>query len=368
MEIGINKIKTRNVVLHTYTELNDEDKTNRPDGLIVITSGKYNPVIEWAGFVEVKIKNNEINDEQIENYTDFARDIGINDIITISNYLVANPTQTPVKTKKRNFNLYHWSWVYLKVTASRLIKTDKIEDEDHIYILKEFRRYFDNHKNLKHFDNMGQDWKNTVNQIHTLNIEQKIDNEMLSNIVEVYAQEEKDISLHLTDKSNYHVELLAKDNRLDELQKMLLSCKVITSEFMINKNKKNTFFIDVDFIKQEIRCYTHIIIEKGKAQAQTTVLIKMFEENSGYTDNILVNGYYIRNKTKNNHISLSQLIEEKNNSEKYSILDKDLGDKIKFFELKTKDLLGKHFNSPRNFIVQLESIAYRFLTQVMSNR
>ncbi|MDF1878832.1 hypothetical protein JHD46_04165, partial [Sulfurimonas sp. SAG-AH-194-C20] len=277
-EIGITKLKARNAVLHAYTELSNDKTGDRPDGLIVITSGKHNPIIEWAGFIESKVRDNEINETQIEKYVEFAREIGINDIITISNYLVSNPKESPIKLKKRSFNLFHWSWVYLKVTGTRLVRTDSIEDEDHIYILKELRRYFDSHKNLNNFVNMGKTWKEAVIKVHSYTPDQKIDKELLNDIISSYKQEEKDISFQLTDKSNFHVELITKDNREEEIEKMLQTSKTITSQFMIDKDKKNTFFLEVDFIRQKIKCYTTITIDKGKAQAQTSALIKMFED------------------------------------------------------------------------------------------
>jgi hypothetical protein len=58
------------------------------------------------------------------------------------------------------------------------------------------------------------------------------------------------------------------------------------------------------------------------------------------------------------------LIDEKAQAEHYSVLDKSFGDEVKFFEVKTKDLLGRDFKSTKNFIVKLEGVAYRFLTQV----
>jgi hypothetical protein len=366
-EIGVNKLKARNAILHVYTELNNSKNGNRPDGLIVITSGKYTPVVEWACFIETKVKDNEICAIQIEKYVDFAREVGINDIITISNYLVTNPKESPIKLKKRSFNLYHWSWVYLKVTALRLIKNNLIEDEDHIFILKELRRFFDNHKNLYNFVNMGKDWKESVNKIHKLDLSQKVNNDILQNIIKSYKQEEKDISLQLTDKSNFHVELIYKNNRSEELENMLQNSRCITSNFMINRDKKNIFSIEVDFLRQKIKCYTNIIITKGKAQAQTTALIKMFEE-IGATDHILINAYYNRKKCNHKDISLTQLINEKKRSEFYSILDKNLGNEVKFFEIKTEDLLGKDFQNVKNFIIKLENTALRFLTQVMANK
>ncbi|MDA3954108.1 MAG: hypothetical protein PF485_10705 [Bacteroidales bacterium] len=366
--IGVNKIKNRNVNLHAYTELSDSKTGDRPDGLIVITSGIHNPIIEWAGFVETKVGDNEINENQIDKYASFSREIGINDIITISNYLVTNPMQSPIKLNKRSFNLYHWSWSYLKVTASYLIRTKSIEDEDHIYILGELRRYFDSHGKLSNFTHMGNEWKDSVNKINSFSPDQKIEKILINNIIKSYAQEEKDISLQLTDKSNYNIELLAKENRAEEIERMLQTSKNVTSTFMLNNDRKNTFNIDVDFIRREIRCTTQIIINRGKAQAQTSALIKLFEEESGYTDNILINAIYIRNKCKNNDVALSTLIEEKNNSEYYSILEKSYGDEVRYFEIKTKDLLGKDFQSVKSFIIKLEGIAFRFLTQVMVNK
>jgi hypothetical protein len=98
IQIGFKRIKVNNIVLHAYTEISNKKTNDRPDGLIVITSGKHKPIIEWAGFIESKVQANQLDNEQIENYIDFARQIGINNIITISNDLVTNPTQSPIES------------------------------------------------------------------------------------------------------------------------------------------------------------------------------------------------------------------------------------------------------------------------------
>ena len=366
-KIGVTKLNSRNSALHVYAELDNSKTGDRPDGLLVITSGKHNPIIEWACFIESKVKDNEINNEQIEKYSDFSREIGINDIITISNLLVTHPTDSPIKIPKRNFKLYHWSWTYLKVTASRLIRAEAVSDEDHIYILKELRRYFDLHNNLKNYQSMGKYWKESVSKLHSFSEDQKIPDDLLFNIVPSYKQEEKDLSLQLTDMSKFYIELLAKKERDEEIIEMLQKTKHVTSQYMIDGDRRNIFSIEVDFIRQKIKCSTIITIDKGKAQAQTTALIKMFED-IGATSHIMVNAYYMRKKSTNNDVPLSQLIEEKNQSEFYSILNKDFGDEVKSFEIKTEDLLGKDFQSVKNFIVKLESTAFRFLTQVMENK
>jgi len=365
--LGINKIKNRNVNLHVFTEINDSDKKNTPDGLIVITSGKSNPVIEWARCVEVNVSDHPIDGSQVERYIKFARDIGINSIITISNQLVTTPMDSPVKTSKRSFELYHWSWTYLKVVASRLIRTDQIADEDHVFILKELRRYFDSHKNLSNYTNMGKEWKDCVNKIHVYEKTQKIDQKTLNSLVDSFIQEEKDLALQLTDQSQFEIELMVKDDRKAKIEAMMQSQKLVTSDYCINKNKQHKFSVDVDFIRQIITCHTTVVIEKGKAQAQTSALVRMLESESGRTENILVNAYYLRNKCNHKDVPLAQLIEEKNQAEYYSILEKGFGDQVKFFEVKTVDKLGKDFQSTQKFIVQLESIASVFLTQVMQN-
>ncbi|MBA1421038.1 MAG: hypothetical protein FAF03_09365 [Epsilonproteobacteria bacterium] len=243
--IGIKKINNKNIELHTYTEVSGGNNENRPDGLLVITSGKHNLVIEWAGFIEAKVRDNILELEQIERYVEFAREIGINDIITVSNYLTTTPMQSPIKSKKNKFNPYHWSWTYLKVTASRLIRTDTIEDTDHIFLLKELRRYFDTHKNINNYIHMGQEWKNAVTKIHTYSDNQIIDKETVSHIVESYKQEEKDISLQLTDKTDHYVELVTKKQREPEIEEMLQKKKIITSTYMIDNNKNYNFSIDI---------------------------------------------------------------------------------------------------------------------------
>jgi hypothetical protein len=186
--LDVNKIKTRNVNLHVYTELENNSKEERPDGLLVITSGKHNPIIEWVAFIEAKVSDNKIDGQQIDRYINFGKEIGVNTIITISNEMVTSPKDSPVSTKKK-VNLFHWSWSYLKVMASKLVREESIADEDHIYLLTELRRYMDNHKNLKSYNHMGKDWKEAVTKIHAYNHDQKIDNITLEILSSSYKQD-----------------------------------------------------------------------------------------------------------------------------------------------------------------------------------
>ncbi len=213
---------------------------------------------------------------------------------------------------------------------------------------------------------MGKEWKESANKIHSHTTDQKIDSELLNNIVSSLQQEEKDISLQLTDRTDFHVEVITKGNRAEEIEKMLQKTKVVTTNFMLNKDKKKNFSMEIDFIRQQVKFYTNVQITRGKAQAQTTALISMFED-IGASTHVLVNAIYLRNRCNNNDIALSDLIDERKNGDYYSILEKSYGDEVKVFELKTEDLLGKDFRSVKNFIVKIENSAYRFISQIMAN-
>jgi len=68
---------------------------------------------------------------------------------------------------------------------------------------------------------MGSDWKSSVTKIHSYDKDQKIDNSPLGTVTTSFKQEEKDISLELTDSSSYLVELVAKEDRAPLIEKML---------------------------------------------------------------------------------------------------------------------------------------------------
>ena len=63
--LGAKKINLQTAQLHVFTEISDKKlnknkNEDRPDGLVVITSGKKDPIIEWSCFIEAKVGNNYI--------------------------------------------------------------------------------------------------------------------------------------------------------------------------------------------------------------------------------------------------------------------------------------------------------------------
>ncbi|RLA07340.1 MAG: hypothetical protein DRQ51_06510 [Gammaproteobacteria bacterium] len=369
-EIGVDKIKSKNPQLHVFTEMTDKKTGNRPDGLVVITSGKKEPVIVWAAFVEAKVDDNKLDEKQISKYAEYGKKIGITNILTISNELVTNQNESPVKIKQRSVDLFHWSWIYLKVMAKRLIGAGKVADEDHIYLLKELRRYFDSHKKVSSYSSMGGDWKKTVDEIHDFAPNKNIKKPFLDIVIDSYQQEEKDIALQLTDNTGFHIELVTKkdENREKSLTDMLQDNRTIISKFMVNKNKDLIFFIEVNFISRIVECYTikKIPDSVGKSVAQTSTLLNMLSA-AGLGDDIKIRAFYKGNISNGENIPLSVLNTEQDRRELYSILDNDRGDTVKNYKINMMDKIAGNFSSPTKFVERLENNAKTFVEQVMGN-
>jgi len=359
-QIGIKKINNQNIRLHTYTEIPSISKEDRPDGLIVITSGIHNPVIEWICFVESKIGNQDILGTQIDKYIKFGKEIGIENTITISNQLVSTPTESPINIGNRiKFDLYHWSWIYLSVTAGRLLNSNAIEDEDHIYILQELRRYFSTHNGIKNYTGMEKNWKDITEEFVD-----KSNKNLIDEIIKSYKQEEKDICLQLTEDTGHYVNLkITSKSREELMKKSLEQNKSITSTFYINNNTNKTFFLDIDFVSRKIVCSTKYTINNVKAKAQTTRLLNIFLKEVSNEDDILIGAIYPRRSNNVIYKSLSSLIKEKEEIT-YSILNKDYGDTVKEFEIKIIDDLGRDFHRSQLIVKRMESLAQLFLEKV----
>lgn len=363
LQIGVKKIKNRNMALHTYIEIPSINKDDRPDGLIVLTSGLHNPVVEWVALVESKIGTADIESEQIDRYMKLGKELEINNIITISNQLVSSPFETPAENinKKYKFELFHWSWISLQVMAGRLLKSGLVKDEDHAYILNEFRRYFKSHSGIKNYTGMEKNWRDI-----TIDFMEKNNKTLIDEIIKSYKQEEKDVCLQLTEDTGHHVKLkLASKLREDLMKESLEKDKTISSPFYLDEGINATFTLEANFITRKISCSTRCKIPTGKAKAQTTKLINYFILDVTSEDEITIGAIYPRRSSVNSdYATLSQLLNDKEEGS-YSIVNKDYGDTIKEFEIKIIDDLGKDFHRPQVIVNRLENLAKVFLEKVV---
>lgn len=195
----------------TYTEItfmNDKDEKIRPDGLIVLKIGQRE---KWKALVETKVRNNKLDQEQIDAYVKLAKENNIDAVITISNQFTSKPDHHPLnlpsKTKRTKVQIYHWSWWYIVTQAYLLISNTDIEDEDQHFVLEEMLRFLQHESTgVKRFDSMPSEWKNIVQKIaNNSPLSKKTDNDNLDKIISSWHQEIQDIDLMLSREANVKV-------------------------------------------------------------------------------------------------------------------------------------------------------------------
>ncbi|WP_417462046.1 hypothetical protein [Kordiimonas sp.] len=225
--------------LSCYTEVvlpQASGKLDRPDGLIVLRTGKR----VWSALVEAKVGNAQLNEEQVQKYLALAKLNKIDAVITISNQFVALPTHHPIKVPKvatRSVGLYHWSWMALRTQAIYQLDVLQDIDPEQRYILNEFVRYFMHPSaGVKSFDAMNAEWKTVCLAVKNGGRLNKNSDDVVKTIGAWY-QEQRDISLLLTRKLKAPVsvrlkpahkndaELRLKDDCADFVEGQSLSCK-----------------------------------------------------------------------------------------------------------------------------------------------
>ena len=145
----------------TYTEphLETRDGTKGiPDGLIHIQRGKS----EWVALVEVKTGSNHLDSDQINRYLQIANGLSYNAMLTISNEIVASPSESPVnidKRKTKKITVAHISWSRIMTEAVIEFEHRGVDDPEQAWILNELIAYLDDEKSgASGYEGMGKEW------------------------------------------------------------------------------------------------------------------------------------------------------------------------------------------------------------------
>lgn len=154
--------------IETFTEivLNDNsDMKNRPDGLIVLSTGKKT----WTALVEAKIGKAELAPEQVTRYIDVAKANGIDAVVTISNQFVTRADQSPInlpKTTLKKADLFHWSWTWISTQCAIIAASGNVDDVERAFLLSEFMRFLDDPgTGVERFSQMNSGWKDVVQSV-----------------------------------------------------------------------------------------------------------------------------------------------------------------------------------------------------------
>jgi hypothetical protein len=247
--LGLRVGKT--AAIQCYTEVgfkSSRTTKDRPDGLIVLSTGRN----VWRALVEAKCGNAELKGEQLSNYLDLAKELGIDAVITISNQLTALPTHHPADLPKKppkGVHLFHWSWMHLLTEATLLVSQpkDSFDDPEQRYILSEVVRYL-RHPNsgIHRFDRMNPEWKDLVSSVHSGASLQKNSKEVVNSVAS-WHQEQRDVCLELSRQLGRGVGLkLAKKEAENPELRLKEDCDVLI------RDHKLQFTLDVPDIASPI--------------------------------------------------------------------------------------------------------------------
>ncbi len=170
----------------------------RIDGLILVIRG--NKIID-AVLLEVKNKNTELDESQILDYLQIAKEYGIQKFLTISNQFVSFPTQSPLNIKTpRQVSTFHLSWSFILTIAYILFteNDNNIEDADQVEIMREIIDYFESpNSGILGFTQMKPGWTELTQKANA-GTTLKLNDSFVEDTVSSWLQEERDMALILS--------------------------------------------------------------------------------------------------------------------------------------------------------------------------
>ncbi len=231
---------SRSKYLRVYTEVEFVlfDRL-RVDGMILVLRG--NKIVD-ALLLEVKNKNIELKQDQIQSYIGIAKAYGIPNMLTISNQFVSFPTQSPIQVKvPKSVSTFHLSWSYLLTIAHILLaeNDNNIADEDQVEIMREVVEYFESPTSgILGFTQMKPGWVELTQKANT-GSSLKLSDPCVEDTVSSWLQEERDMALILSrelgllvksGKSKFKTDLSARDKHE---RKELISNRALSSSLLV---------------------------------------------------------------------------------------------------------------------------------------
>ena len=151
--------KAPNVETFAEVRFKDADgKTAIPDGAIRCERGAK----LWTCLVEVKTGGHALGDEQVGRYLDLARDHKLDGVLTISNQITHDASESPVcvnGNKLKRVKLWHLSWWRILTEAVVQSRYRGVSDPDQAWILRELIHYLSSDvSGAGDFGDMGEHW------------------------------------------------------------------------------------------------------------------------------------------------------------------------------------------------------------------
>jgi hypothetical protein len=254
--------------VYFYTEVAFADFGKlRVDGMIlVVKSG----VIKDAVFFEMKNKNNGIDPAQIEGYIAIAKQLGVKNMVTVSNEFVSDPTHSPIKIKvPKQINLLHFSWTYLLTRGHLLLFKNEhnIQDQDQVEIMREVLVYLESSvSGVSGYTQMKPGWKELAENIRAQK-PLKVSDAYIEDAVVSWYEEEKDMAMLLSRKLGVLVKPASKTK--DSLKadiKRLVQENYLTATLSI-KNAVSDIHITSEFERRTVNMSIRIVPPMNKGVA-----------------------------------------------------------------------------------------------------
>lgn len=352
--------------IDTYTEVVlDADKKaarDRPDGLIVVTSGKKT----WKALLEAKIGKAPLEDEQVQRYLTIAREHSIDAVITISNQFAARADHSPVNVSKvltRRVSLFHWSWKFILTEAVLLQTRDAVLDPEQAFILREFIRFLSHDSvGITGFDSMPAEWRDCVGLIRTGGSIRKTAPEALV-VVSAWHQETRDLALRMSQHIATDVTVkLPRAHVNDAGQRLADDCGLLATDHRLEieyaiPNTASPMRLVADLKSQTLRVGMEVgaPLDRQRGTARVTWLLRQLKAAED-------SGIYVRiiwpSRTKDTVLPLTSLREDP----KEALGNTSLAPKG--FEVFLLGDDARRFAGRKTFIEDIETLVPRFYDQV----
>ena len=342
----------------TFTNQSDE-KAHRPDGLIVLRTGKR----EWRALIETKVGNNKLNEEQLVAYINLAKKHNFDAIITISNQFTSRPDHHPIKLPAKTRSkiaLHHWSWMYIVTQADLLISNDDIEDEDQHLILAEMLRFLTHSSTgVKGFDRMPPEWTEVVQKVADgAPLQEKSDE--LQNVVAAWHQEVRDINLMLSRQVNVKVRTkLTRSHALDPSVRIKEDISNLATSYLLTtglevQDAAAPIEISVDIGRRTISASMTLLAPTDRKTTASRLrwLLRQLQKSSETDIHIRLHWPGRRSQTQHTLMELRENLK--------IALENNQDRQVVRFEICMIRQLTKRFGQRKNFINDLEQLVSDF--------
>lgn len=356
--------------IETYTEIVLKNRTNdlkdRPDGLIVLKSGKR----EWRALVEAKVGNNELTAEQIEKYRHLAKDNDIDCVLTISNQFASGADQHPlhdVRKSRSKIPVYHWSWMHVLTQADLLLSQDDVADLDQRVLLNELRRFLTHESaGVKGFDRMPKAWTELNRLVSSGGVIPARSNDAVE-VIHAWYQESRDLSLILSRMTEANVsEKLSRKHKADRGERdkagltQLRECKQLVALLDIpDAAAPLEVIVDMPRRAIDVGMTLRAPEDKVSAKARANWLLRQIKTDA--VDDLFVRLLWPGRADPTQYL-VSDLRAD------VSLAEQGVGGKSPHgFQVFYAKKLGARFTQQQNFITDLEDIVPAFYREVGSH-